>query len=170
MYQSGKSLHNGAIVIPSPAIKSVLSSFASNAFCKSSWSDSVHHMSPQLTSATTAESTHSSSSWLVDVAMNLNWFIVFGVSSVPYQFGLVTPVHSVIVYGVFPVFTLNTYSIPGFTVPAVTVKSLDGVTLFDMSSIVRVLHVSVTHSKSLYCISHDHPPHPHSDHLNLSWF
>ena len=128
-------------------------------------------MSPQLTSATTAESTHSSSSWLVDVAMNLNWFTVFGVSSVLYQFGLVTPVPSVIVYGVFPVFTLNTYSIPGFTVPAVTVKSLDGVTLFDMSSIVREFHVSVTHSKSLYCISHDHPPpHPHSDQLNSSWF
>jgi hypothetical protein len=47
------------------------------------------------------------------------------------------------------VFTLNTYSIPGFTVPADTVKSLDGVMLFDMSSITREFQVRVTHSKSL---------------------
>lgn len=59
--------------------------------------------------------------------MNLNWFTVFGFNSVLYEFGFVTPVHSVIVYGVFPVFTLNTYSIPGFTVPAETVKLPVGV-------------------------------------------
>lgn len=88
--------------------------------------------------------------------MNLNWFTLFGVSSVLYPFGFVTPVHSVIVYGVFPVFTLNTYSIPGFSVPAETVKSPVGVTLFDMSSITREFQVRVTHSKSLYDISH--PP------------
>ena len=44
--------------------------------------------------------------------------------------------------------TLNTYSIPGFTVHATTVKSLDGVTLFEISSIVREFHVSVCRSKS----------------------
>lgn len=77
--------------------------------------------------------------------MNLNWFTVFGFNSVLYEFGFVTPVHSVIVYAVFPVFTLNTYSIPGFTVPADTVKSLDGVMLFDMSSIVIAFHVRVSH-------------------------
>lgn len=53
-------------------------------------------------------------------------------------------------------FTLNTYSIPGFTVPAETVKSLDGVMLFDISSITRDVPVRVCHSKSLYDISH--PP------------
>ena len=47
-------------------------------------------------------------------------------------------------------FTLNTYSIPGFSsVPAVTVKSLDGVMLFEISSIVMEFHVRVFHSKSL---------------------
>lgn len=65
--------------------------------------------------------------------MNLNWFTVFGFNTVLYEFGFVTPVPSVIVYAVFPVFTLNTYSIPGFiSVHANTVKLLDGVTLFDM--------------------------------------
>ncbi len=80
--------------------------------------------------------------------MNLNWFTLFGSSSVLYPFGFVTPVHSVIVYGVFPVFTLNTYSIPGLRVPAVTVKFPVGVTLFDIFSITREFQVRVTHSKS----------------------
>lgn len=97
--------------------------------------------------------------------MNLNWFTVFVFSVVLYQFGFVTPVPSVIVYGVFPVFTLNTYSIPGFTVPADTVKSLDGVMLFDMSSIAIAFHVRVCHWKSAYFIS---PTHVHvSCHLKL---
>lgn len=82
--------------------------------------------------------------------MNLNWFTVFGFNSVLYKFGFVTPVPSVIVYGVLPVFTLNTYSIPGFSsVPADTVKSLDGVMLFEISSIVMEFHVRAFHSKSL---------------------
>lgn len=65
-----------------------------------------------------------------------------------YPFGFVTPVHSVIVYGVFPVFTLNMYWIPGFNVPAETVKFPVGVTLFDIFSITREFQVRVTHSKS----------------------
>ncbi len=74
---------------------------------------------------------------------------MFGSSVVLYPFGLVTPVPSVIVYGVLPVFTLNTYSIPGFSsVPADTVKLLDGVMLFEISSIVMEFHVRVCHSKS----------------------
>jgi hypothetical protein len=97
--------------------------------------------------------------------MNLNWFTVFGFNSVLYEFGFVTPVHSVIVYAVFPVFTLNTYSIPGFTVPAETVKLLDGVMLFDMSSIVIAFHVRVCHWKSEYFMSHT-PDHV-SCHLKL---
>lgn len=80
--------------------------------------------------------------------MNLNWFTVFGFNSVLYEFGFVTPVHSVIVYGVLPVFTLKTYSIPGLNVPAETVKSPVGVTLFDIFSITREFQVRVTHSKS----------------------
>lgn len=97
--------------------------------------------------------------------MNLNWFTVFGFNSVLYEFGFITPVPSVIVYGVFPVFTLNTYSIPGFTVPAETVKLLDGVMLFDMSSMVIAFHVRVSHSKSEYFMSHT-PDHV-SCHLKL---
>jgi hypothetical protein len=108
---------------------------------------------------------HSSSSWLLDVAIKVNWFTVFGCRSVLYPFGLVIPVHSVIVYAVFPVFTLNTYSIPGFTVPAETVKLLDGVMLFDMSSIVIAFHVRVCHWKSEYFMSHT-PDHV-SCHLKL---
>ena len=50
-------------------------------------------------------------------------------------------------------FTLNTYSIPGFSVPAETVKFPVGVTLFDMFSITREFQVRVTHLKSSYAIS-----------------
>lgn len=73
-----------------------------------------------------------------------------------YQFGLEIHVPKVIVYGVLPEFTLNVYTIHGFNVPAVTVKSEDGVMLFDISSIVIELPVSVFHAKSSYAIS---PPH-----------
>ena len=91
---------------------------------------------------------HSSSSWLSDVAIKVNWFTVFGCRSVLYPFGFVSPVPSVIVYGVLPVFTLNTYSIPGFNVPAETVKFPVGVTLFDIFSITREFQVRVTQLKS----------------------
>lgn len=75
-----------------------------------------------------------------------------------YQFGLVTPVPSVIVYGVLPVFTLNLYTIPGFSVPGDTLmlKLLDGVVILDMSLNVNELQERVTHSKSSYSMSH--PP------------
>lgn len=88
--------------------------------------------------------------------MNLNWFTVFSFNTVLYQLGFVIHVQRVIVYGVFHVFTLRIYSIPGFTVPADTVKLEVGVMLFDGSSIVTELHVSVFRSKSAYDIS---PPH-----------
>lgn len=50
-------------------------------------------------------------------------------------------------------FTLNVYTIPGFTVPADTVKSQDGVMLFDGFSITTEFPMSVFHAKSSYAIS-----------------
>ncbi len=94
------------------------------------------------------ESTNSSSIWLSLVAMNLNWLTVFASRVVAYPFGFVTPVPNVIVYGVFPTFTLNVYTIPGLSVHAVTVKSCVGVILFDIFSMVTELQERVFHSKS----------------------
>jgi len=94
---------------------------------------------------------------------------VFFLRVVLYPFGLVTPVPKDIVYCVLPEFTLSTYSIQGFTVPADTVKLLDGVMLFEMFDIVREFHVSVCHAKSAYFISHAVPALCHAKLVAFSY-
>lgn len=115
----------------SPAVR--VSCFPLNAVCRSVWFARVHPMSPHWMSFI-----HSNSNWLELVAMNLNCFTAFAANVVPYPFGLVIPVHSVIVYTVLHEFTLSTYSIPAFSsVPAATVKFSVGVNSVDMLDIVK---------------------------------